>query len=373
MKYKYLPLLALFFCSNVVALTWNSAKIIRTIDTEHGLLADGRVIKILGFDGPDHLFPSLKERGTARKTFQLLTMIFETQTIKIAKDKTDSFGNIFPRYIRLENGTNLTEILLEKGFGKFSPSENTYFDTRFKKAEKSAQKNKRGIWGQSEQEKTRAIKRKIAGVMTQKWKKQYGHLLAPISIGRVKSIQTGNKIILENGACIRLLGVETTSPLDTRKGHQCFGEQSKDFLASLILGKQVELTKDVSQFDDRYCLLRHVWTPKKLNQIKGSIHINKEMIESGFGKVLFPKQDELFNNSFQTAQQNIYTQPKGAWLNCAAQLFQNKTKVLRPFDPECPIKISKSGKIHTPKSSWYTRLSPIQCFKTEEEAHKAGF
>lgn len=367
-------LLSSFLISHALALDWERVKVTRIIDTEHALLSDGRVIQLIGFDGPDHIFPSLKERGTARRTFRLLKMIFETQSIKILKDSINFQNNIFPRHVKLENGENLVELLITKGLGKFkSQPYNNKFDTKFKRAETIAQNGKVGIWGKSELEKTNEYKRKIAGVMTQKWKKKYGHFLAPISTGRVKSVEQGNKLTLENGLCIRLLGVETPSPLDIRKGQKCFGEQSRNFLNALVLGKQIEFTKDISQLDDRYCLFRHIWLPQVHTSMTSPTHINKEIIEFGFGKASFPKQDEEFNKTFKEIQKYIYQNPKGAWLNCAAQLFEKEEKPIPSIDQNCPIKISKSGKIHTSQSSWYKRLEPIRCFETEEKAHQAGF
>jgi hypothetical protein len=170
-----------------------------------------------------------------------------------------------------------------------------------------------------------------------------------------------------------LLGVKTPSPLDTRKGQKCFGTQSRDFLASLVLGQKIEFTKDISQWDERYCLLRHVWIPETPKKMRSKKHINKIMIEQGFGKVSFPPEDEEFNESFEKIQKEIYQNPQGAWLNCAAELFLTKEKNVPLVDKNCPIKISKSRKIHTSQSSWYKRLTPIQCFETEEAAHQAGF
>ena len=362
------------FFSSCFALDWEKATISRVIDTEHALLSDGRVIEFIGFDGPDHLFPSLKERGTARRTFRLLKMIFETQSVKILKDTIDSQKNVFPRHIKLENGTNLVELLLRKGLGTFrSQPPNIHFDTQFQQAESLAKEEKIGIWGKSEFEKTRELKKKIAGVMTIKWKKKYGHFLAPISTGRVAIIPQGNTIILDNGLCVRLLGIETPSPLDTRKGQHCFGQQARDFLASLVLGQKVEFTQDISQWDEHYCLLRHVWIPENPKKMRSKKHINKIMIEQGFGKVSFPEEDESFREEFFELQKNIFQTPQGAWLNCATQLFKKEEPESLKFDPNCPIKISSSGKIHTPKSGWYKRLKPVRCFETEAEAHQAGF
>ena len=375
MKYKYiLFVLFILLASQTFALNWESTKVTRVIDTEHALLANGHVIQLIGFDGPDHIFPSFEERGTARRTFQLLKLIFKTQSIKILKDKTDHIRNIYPRHIKLENGKNLVSLLLSKGLGTFRSQEpDTRFDRIFKKAEQEAKENKLGIWSPSEFQRTREYKQKIAGVMTLKWKKKYAHLLAPISVGRVKSVERGNKFTLENGACVRLLGVENPSPLNTRQGQKCFGEQSRDFLAGLILGKKIEFTKDLSQLDDKYCLMRHVWLPKDLKKMGSPRHINKEMIEQGFGKVSFPTIDENFSKEFFELQENIYKNPLGAWLNCTAEIFTQKQKIEPDIDSDCPVKISKSGKVHTPSSGWYKRLNPVKCFENIEAAQKAGF
>ncbi len=345
----------------------------RVIDTEHLLLADGKVLELIGFDGPDHLFPSFEERGTARRTYQLLKLFFKTQTIKILKDKTDHIRNIYPRHIQLENGKNLVTLLLSQGLGTFrSQKPDTHFDRVFQKAEKEARENKRGIWGRTEFQKNAEYKRKLAGVMTLKWKKKHGHLLAPISIGRVKSVERGNRFTLEDGTCIRLLGVETPSPLNTHRGHRCFGKQSRDYLSNLILGKRIELTKDNSQFDNKYCLLRHVWIPSIFKKMNSKRHINKELIKDGYGKVSFPIIDKKFNKEFISIQKDVYKNPRGAWLNCIFKIFVQQKKE-SPIDPDCPIKISKSGKVHTPKSGWYQRLTPVKCFQNLESAQKAGY
>jgi endonuclease YncB( thermonuclease family) len=375
MKYKtYILLASLIITSSAFALNWKRAKVVRTIDTEHALLADGKVIQLIGFDGPDHIFPTIKERGTARQTYRLLKLIFKTQNIKILEDKIPKINNIHPRHVKLENGKYLTELLLQKGLGYFkSDSINTHFDNKFQKAEIFARKNKIGVWDKPMYQKMNESIRKTAGVMTINWKKKFAHLLAPISIGRVLSVETGNRFTLENGACIHLLGIETPAPFDTRRGHQCFGRQSRDYLAKLILGQTVELTKDISQLDDKRCILRHVWIPQDLNKISPPRHINKEIINNGYGKTFFTEVDTEFKQEFQSIQKEVYKNPRGAWLNCATEALIPKPKEKRIVDKNCPVKVSKSGKIHTPKSGWYSRLKNVRCFQSTEKAIAAGF
>ncbi len=375
MKYPTLIFLTLFFCTfSVHALDWEKVKVMRTIDTEHALLANGKVIRFIGFDGPNHLFPSLQERGIARRTYHFMKALLDNKTIQILVDVVFEDQNLFPRHVKLESGQNLVELLLQKGFVVLhSDRKETKFDTKYQKAEAIAREKNIGIWDKSESEKNRDLIIKTAGVMTTNWKKKYAHLLAPISSGRVIAVPSGNTLTLENGACVRLLGVITPSPFDPRKGYQCFGQQSQKHLTSLVLGKRVEFTKDMSQLDEDYSLLRHIWIPSDVKSMSPPVHVNQEMIKNGYGKTVFPPEDEKFQERFLFLQNQVYQDPVGAWYACAAKLLTPQEKASKPIDPNCPIKVSRSGKIHTPKSGWYQRLTPIQCFDTVKEATTAGF
>ena len=359
-----------------MALKWESAQVVQVLDTEHVLLQDDRVIKIIGFDGPDIYFPSLQERPTARRTFQFLKHILLNESVKVLKDDISCSLKQCKSHLKLSSGELVAEKLLSMGLGKFirDPA-SPRFDKKFIAAESLAKESKIGQWDISPWNKSAEIIRNTAGVATMSWRKKFGQYLAPISIGRVYSIESGNTFHLQSGLCVKLLGVESPIPQDSRRGHSCFGKKAKAYLESLILNNKVELKKDISQLDDEKCLLRHVWLPGKFGQLNGDIHVNKLMITDGYGRANIPQGNKQFLKVFPKLQKEVYENPRGAWLKCAREIISKKTekKKVKKANDDCPIKVSSTGKYHTPASSWYGRLNPEQCFDSEEDAIDAGY
>ena len=377
MKFKKLLILSfLFFSSHALALDWQIVHVARVIDTEHLLLRDERVVKIIGFDGPDINFPTLQERSSARKTFQLMKLLLNGKQANVLKDKTECEHGKCKFHIKMMDGDYLVENLLKQGLGKFkSDGINTRFDKKYQDADSYARKQGFGQWGDTAWQKSSRRIRKIAGVATLSWRKKFGHYLAPISIGRVMVIENGNTFYLENGLCVKLLGVESPTPEDSRRGHSCFGKKSKKYLASLIMGKKVELRRDISQLDSRKCLLRHVWLQGGFGKLNADIHVNEKIISSGYGKENIPKIDKKYHKEFFARQLEVYENPRGAWLECAREIIaEDKPRTTeKKVNPNCPIKLSSTGKYHTPASSWYSRLNSVRCFEREEDAIGAGF
>ncbi len=359
-----------------MALDWEVIDVFRVIDTENLFLRDDRVVKIIGFDGPDINFPTLKERSSARPTFQLMKLLLEGNQAKILEDKTECEHGRCQMHIKTMDGDYLTELLLKKGLGKFkSDDKNIHFDKKYQDAEDYAKERRLGQWGETSWQKSSRRVREIAGVNTLSWRKKFGHYLAPISLGRVRSVKNGNTFYLESGLCVKLLGIDSPPPEDSRRGHSCFGRKSKDFLTNLILDKKVELRKDISQLDEDKCLLRHVWLQGKFGELNGDIHVNEKIIRNGYGRANIPKENKKYHERFAELQKEVYEEPNGAWFECAREIISGDKakKVERQPDADCAIKVSSTGKYHTPASSWYGRLNAVRCFDSEEEAREAGY
>ncbi len=97
----------------------------------------------------------------------------------------------------------------------------------------------------------------------------------------VSSVVDGDTIHLTSGDTVRLLFVDT--PEINQSGY----EEAKDFLESLLLGKEVRLEKDVSNVDKYNRLLRYVY----LKNNSDEIFINKEIIDKGLGKLFIYGND----------------------------------------------------------------------------------
>jgi len=116
----------------------------------------------------------------------------------------------------------------------------------------------------------------------------------------VNEVIDGDTFKLSSGETIRLICID--APEQNKKGY----EESKEFLSSLILNKEVRLEKDISNIDSYGRLLRYVYVnitenscafePPNPNEFSNQtcissdikeIFVNKEIIKNNHG-TLFP-------------------------------------------------------------------------------------
>jgi len=86
----------------------------------------------------------------------------------------------------------------------------------------------------------------------------------------VKEVIDGDTLILASGEHVRLLAVDTPE-----KG-ECYYQESKDFLTSLVKDRLVSLEKDKTNKDSYGRLLRYVYSEKKL--------VNSILVEKGYAE-----------------------------------------------------------------------------------------
>ena len=105
-----------------------------------------------------------------------------------------------------------------------------------------------------------------------------------ISNNSVVRVIDGDTFELASGDIVRLLCID--SPELEQEG----SIESRNFLSSLILGKEVILESDVLDKDDYGRLLRYVY----LNETSELIFVNKMIFEQGFSEMLIiPPADFL--------------------------------------------------------------------------------
>jgi endonuclease YncB( thermonuclease family) len=362
---------------------WKNVIISRALDNQTLLDKEGKVLKIDGIRGLDLDFPMRQERPYARRVFQILKTLTENQTVRILPaTKRDYKSKPLSRHIKIKQNDKwilLSEWLIENGYAYyFQNMFNPSINKSLQKAELTARQNKLGIWGASSFQESISKLRESASVMTLGFKKKYGSLSAPISVGTVKRVLSGSEIELENGAHVKLLGLQVPSFEDPRKAYSCFGENAKKYLESLVLGREVWLERDIKDTDERRRFLRYIKIPGDPNYLHSEIHVNKQMIESGYAKSYWPDEvDKKFKNEFERIQPIVYETMNGAWKYCLAEIVNPKKeeKVL-VYDETCRIKGNiSSGKYtyHTPESGWYKRIKPERCFENEMAADAAGF
>lgn len=312
-----------YYTVTAKSMPWEKVKVNKVIDNEHLLLFDGRVIKIIGIKSPSLINPEDPKYCFARSVNRKLHLLLENKEIKIQQDQTrKTKSGIFPRHLKTDD-KNVAEFILSQGMAIFETDDvNTKYDKKYQKAADLAKDIQLGVWQECSNAKNRTTLKKY--IHQRNFQKKYGHFLAPISVGRVKEVISGQSFRLENGLKVRLLGIETPLPQDPRKGFGCFGKESQKHLESLILGKRVFLTKDISQLSEERELIRNVHLPKNRKKGIPEIFINQKMINDGFARSFWPTKDEKYKDAFETIQQEVYNNPQGAWSICLQEILNQK-------------------------------------------------
>ena len=93
----------------------------------------------------------------------------------------------------------------------------------------------------------------------------------------VIEIIDGDTFIIETGERVRLICVDTPEI-----GEKSYNE-AKEFLTSLIIGREVRLEQDIDNVDDYSRLLRYAY----INYSGQELFVNREIVQVGLGK-LFP-------------------------------------------------------------------------------------
>ena len=203
----------------------------------------------------------------------------------------------------------------------------------------------------------------------------------------VKRVIDGDTIELTDGRKLRYIGMDTPETVDPNRPVGCFGKEASDKNKELVLGKEVELEKDVSETDKYGRLLRYVY-------LSDGIMINETLVQEGFAFARTYPPDVKYQDKFLEAERSARDNNKGLWGTCTTNInTQNSspTSVVQgatsensplPIASGCLIKgnISANGdKIyHLPNCGSYAKTvidesTGEHWFCTEDEAQKAGW
>ena len=126
---------------------------------------------------------------------------------------------------------------------------------------------------------------------------------------KVKGIDDGDTIVLENGDKIRYLGIDTPETHHPKIGAECGGKEATEENERLLKNKRVRLLKDESEKDQYGRLLRYVFT-------EDGVFINYELVRKGFAQILEIHPDHLFRQTLLDAQNMAIKEKLGIWSKC---------------------------------------------------------
>jgi len=109
----------------------------------------------------------------------------------------------------------------------------------------------------------------------------------------VKRVIDGDTIELSDGRKARYIGINSPEMTDKRKDVLCFANMAKEENQRLVLGKTVEMEKDVSDKDKYDRLLRYVWIDNEM--------VNLTLIKGGYAKIATYPPDVKYKDVFLEA------------------------------------------------------------------------
>lgn len=119
----------------------------------------------------------------------------------------------------------------------------------------------------------------------------------------VTKVVDGDTIQLENGQKVRYIGIDSPET-----SGECFAKEATDKNKELVLNKEVQLVKDVSETDRYGRLLRYVYV--------NDIFVNNTLVREGFANAKTYRPDVKFQNQFARAEEEAKDQKKGLWGGC---------------------------------------------------------
>jgi micrococcal nuclease len=116
---------------------------------------------------------------------------------------------------------------------------------------------------------------------------------------KVEEVIDGDTIVLLGGERIRFIG------MNTPEEGMYFYAEARDVLKIMILGKEVWLEKDVSEYDQYGRKLRYVY--------HGDIFVNLEMVKRGFANIFTYPPDVKYTEQFLEAERYARKNDLGLW------------------------------------------------------------
>ncbi|MCA9390109.1 thermonuclease family protein [candidate division WWE3 bacterium] len=183
----------------------------------------------------------------------------------------------------------------------------------------------------------------------------------------VTRIIDGDTIEVNGKYKVRYIGIdapEMSSPIE------CYAEAATQENSRLVLGKQIEMQKDVSETDRYGRLLRYVYVD--------GISINESLVKNGFALATPYPPDVSQQAMLSALEEEAQIHERGLWGSCD---LEAKVEGVQDVG-ECSIKgnISINGEkvYHLPGQRYYTQTQIDESagekyFCTEEEAQQSGW
>lgn len=103
-----------------------------------------------------------------------------------------------------------------------------------------------------------------------------------------------------------------------QEGDECWAQESKDELTSLLKGQKIQLYSDDSNKYSFEILHWYVFLPDEYEELDPLL-VNEYLIRLGYAKVAQDYQSNVYLDAFLSLQQTATEDQKGMWGACFAE------------------------------------------------------
>lgn len=122
---------------------------------------------------------------------------------------------------------------------------------------------------------------------------------------QIVRIVDGDTVELADGRKLRYIGIDTPETVKPGTALECFGKEASEKNKELVLGKYVELEKDVSETDRYGRLLRLVYVD--------GVFVNDYLVRNGFAYASSYPPDVKYSQQLKDAQRDAQQKARGMW------------------------------------------------------------
>ena len=146
-RYIYLfSIFALFFCSTSL-LADNFYTCTRVVDGDTIVVKKIGKVRLIGVDTPETKHPRKPVEYFGKEASAFTRKMVEGKKVRLEYDwqRKDRYGRVLA-YVYLKDGTFLNAEIVKQGYGHAYTRYSFKYLERFRKYEKEARENKRGVW-----------------------------------------------------------------------------------------------------------------------------------------------------------------------------------------------------------------------------------
>jgi micrococcal nuclease len=145
-----IPILILFFLLSPSHAEIYKVK--RAIDGDTLLLINGEKVRLIGVDTPETKHPKKPAEYFGREAYLFTKQMIDGKEARFEFDrqKRDRYRRLLA-YVYLLDGTFLNAEIIKQGYGKAYTKFRFKYMEEFRRYEREAKENRRGLWGQSDQ------------------------------------------------------------------------------------------------------------------------------------------------------------------------------------------------------------------------------